>query len=122
MPIERAVPATIFIAASMSFALRSSSLVCAISRTWSRVSDATLVVCGVGEPFATPAAGKPAHVQEQLVLQMRDAVRARRVLAESQEAAELIAEIRKCLEVLLFQCFLHGKGQDGLSPGKYIIV
>ena len=56
MPIERAVPATIFIAASMSLALRSSSFVWAISRTWSLVSDATLVVCGVGEPLATPAA------------------------------------------------------------------
>ena len=34
-PIERAVPSTIFIAASMSLALRSGSLVVAISRTWS---------------------------------------------------------------------------------------
>src|SRR5665647_2280390 len=56
MPIERAVPATIFIAASMSLALRSSSLAVAISRNWSLVSAATLTVCGVGEPLATPAA------------------------------------------------------------------
>ena len=35
-PMERAVPSTIFIAASMSLALRSGSLVVAISRTWSR--------------------------------------------------------------------------------------
>src|SRR5690606_12656740 len=35
MPIERAVPAMILAAASMSLALRSSFLVSAISRTWS---------------------------------------------------------------------------------------
>jgi len=33
-----------------------SVVVCAISRTWSALSVATLTVCGVGEPFATPAA------------------------------------------------------------------
>jgi hypothetical protein len=56
MPMERAVPAMIFAAASMSLALRSACLVAAISRTWSIVSLPTLSVCGVEEPLATPAA------------------------------------------------------------------
>src|SRR5262249_12118446 len=56
MPIERAVPAMIRSAWSRSLALRSGSLVCAISRTWSRVTVATLVLCGSPEPFSTPAA------------------------------------------------------------------
>ena len=56
MPMERAVPAMIFEAASMSFAFRSACLVSAIWRTWSLVSLPTLVVCGVGEPFCSPAA------------------------------------------------------------------
>src|SRR3712207_130354 len=56
MPIDRAVPAMIFSAWSRSLALRSAILVCAISRTWSRVTVATLVLCGSPEPFSTPAA------------------------------------------------------------------
>src|SRR5919107_2825410 len=56
MPIERAVPAMIFAAASTSLALRSSILVCAISRIWSCVSLATLVLCGSPDPLGTPAA------------------------------------------------------------------
>ncbi|MDQ1684940.1 MAG: hypothetical protein QOC82_1677 [Frankiaceae bacterium] len=56
MPIERAVPAMIFSAASMSFAFRSSSLLCAISRTCARLIDATFVLCGSPEPYSTPAA------------------------------------------------------------------
>jgi hypothetical protein len=56
MPIDRAVPAMIFSAAARSLALRSSSLVEAISRTWADERVATFVVCGVGEPLATPAA------------------------------------------------------------------
>ena len=56
MPMERAVPSTIFIAASMSLALRSGIFVVAISRTWSLVSLPTLSVCGTPEPLATPAA------------------------------------------------------------------
>ena len=48
MPIERAVPAMIFSAASRSLALRSGILVSAISRTWARVIEATLIFCGVG--------------------------------------------------------------------------
>ncbi len=56
MPIERAVPSTIFIAASMSFALRSGSFVWAISRTWSLVSLPTLSLWGTEEPFFRPAA------------------------------------------------------------------
>src|SRR3954451_955346 len=56
MPIDRAVPAMIFSAAARSFALRSSSLVLAISLIWALLSVATLTVWGVGEPLATPAA------------------------------------------------------------------
>ena len=54
--MERAVPSTIFIAASMSLALRSGSLVVAISRTWSLVSLPTFSLCGTPEPFLRPAA------------------------------------------------------------------
>ena len=46
----------IFAAPSRLVALRSSILVVAISLTWAWVSFATLTVCGVGEPLATPAA------------------------------------------------------------------
>ena len=56
MPIDRAVPSTIFIAASMSLAFRSGSLVVAISRTWSLVSLPTFSLCGTPEPFWRPAA------------------------------------------------------------------
>src|SRR6476661_463568 len=56
MPMERAVPAMIFAAPSRLVALRSSILVEAISLTWAWVSLATLTVCGVDEPLATPAA------------------------------------------------------------------
>src|SRR3954451_5014343 len=55
-PMERAVPSTIVMAASMSLALRSGSLVSAISRIWSLVSLQTLSDCGTPEPFAMPAA------------------------------------------------------------------
>src|SRR5437867_6407673 len=56
MPIDRAVPAMILAAWSMSCALRSLFLVSAISRTWSQLTLATLVLCGSPEPFSTPAA------------------------------------------------------------------
>src|SRR3954469_25837098 len=56
MPIDRAVPAMIFSAWSRSLALRSAILVVAISRTWSRVTVATLVLCGSPDPLSTPAA------------------------------------------------------------------
>src|SRR3954447_3543134 len=55
-PIERAVPSTIFIAASTSLALRSGILVVAISRTWSLVSRPTFSLWGTPEPFWRPAA------------------------------------------------------------------
>ena len=55
-PIDRAVPSTIFIAASMSLALRSGILVWAISRTWSLVSLPTFSLCGTPEPLLSPAA------------------------------------------------------------------
>ena len=38
MPMLRAVPSMIFIACPMLLALRSAILVCAISRSWSRVT------------------------------------------------------------------------------------
>src|SRR5690606_14042789 len=56
MPMEPAVPAMIFNAASRSFALRSGCLVLAISSTCSFVSLPTLTVWGVLEPLLTPAA------------------------------------------------------------------
>src|SRR5215218_2775934 len=56
MPIDRAVPAMIFSAWSRSLALRSAIFVVAISRTWSRVTVATLVLCGSPDPLSTPAA------------------------------------------------------------------
>src|SRR5215475_8238398 len=56
MPIERAVPAMIRSAMSRSFALRSAIFFSAISRTCARVTEPTLVVCGVPEPLATPDA------------------------------------------------------------------
>ena len=54
--MERAVPSTIFIAASTSLALRSGSLVLAISRTWSFVILPTLSLFGLAEPDLRPAA------------------------------------------------------------------
>src|SRR5579859_5385193 len=56
IPIDRAVPAMIFSAASIEVALRSGILVCAISRTCAAVIEPTLAVCGVPLPLATPAA------------------------------------------------------------------
>src|SRR4029453_4100022 len=55
-PIERAVPAMIFDAASMSFAFRSGFLRSAIWRTWSIVIVPTLFTCGSPEPLGIPAA------------------------------------------------------------------
>src|ERR1035437_1650179 len=46
MPIERAVPAMIFSAASIEVAFRSAILTCAISRSWALVTEPTLVLCG----------------------------------------------------------------------------
>src|SRR5450631_2373072 len=56
MPIERAVPAMIASAASMSRAFRSGILVSAICRNCAFDSDATFTLCGVGEPLSTLAA------------------------------------------------------------------
>src|SRR6266699_1918555 len=56
MPIERAVPAMIFSAASIVVAFRSGILVCAMSRTWAAVMLPTLVLCGSALPLSTPAA------------------------------------------------------------------
>src|SRR5690606_3581604 len=56
MPMERAVPAMIFDAASRSFAFRSACFCSAICWTWSAVILPTLTVCGVAEAFCTPAA------------------------------------------------------------------
>src|SRR3989304_5101097 len=52
----RAVPSTIRIAASISFALRSFIFVSAIWRTWSRVSVPTFWRLWAGLPFSSPAA------------------------------------------------------------------
>src|SRR5947208_4700593 len=54
-PMERAVPATIFIAASMSVAFKSVSLISAIFLTWARVTFPTFWRFEVGEPFSMPA-------------------------------------------------------------------
>src|SRR5258705_11648899 len=59
MPIERAVPAMIFSAASIVVAFRSGILVCAMSRTWAAVMLPTLVLCGSALPLSTPAAFLP---------------------------------------------------------------
>src|SRR5262245_12663900 len=56
MPMLRAVPSTMRIAASMLVVLRSTSLVCAISRTCCFVTRPILSLCGTAEPFAMPAA------------------------------------------------------------------
>src|SRR5689334_25304963 len=56
MPIERAVPAMIFSAASIVVAFRSGILVCAMSRTWAALMLPTLVLCGSALPLSTPAA------------------------------------------------------------------
>src|ERR1700734_1471914 len=56
MPIERAVPAMIFSAASIEVAFRSGILVSAICLTWAMVSEPTLVLCGSALPLSTPAA------------------------------------------------------------------
>ena len=55
-PIERAVPAMIFVAASRSLALRSSSFFSAISRSWAWVILPTLARCGSPEPLSMPIA------------------------------------------------------------------
>src|ERR1700733_13132550 len=56
MPIERAVPAMIFSAASIVVAFRSGIFVSAICWTWAAVSEPTLVLCGSLLPLSTPAA------------------------------------------------------------------
>src|SRR3984957_15962324 len=56
MPMERAVPAMVFSAASTVVAFRSGILVCAMSRTWALVMLPTLVLCGSALPLSTPAA------------------------------------------------------------------
>jgi hypothetical protein len=56
MPMLRAVPSMVFIAASTVLQLRSGSLMVAISRTWSFVTLPTFLRLGSPEPDATPAA------------------------------------------------------------------
>src|SRR3954454_16235485 len=55
-PIERAVPAMIFIARSTSCALRSLSFFSAIARSWSWLIRPTFSRCGSPEPFSMPIA------------------------------------------------------------------
>src|SRR3954451_20854285 len=54
-PMERAVPATIRMAASRSPAFRSAILISAIFLTWARVTRPTLVRLGWPLPFSMPA-------------------------------------------------------------------
>src|ERR1700691_6563862 len=56
MPMERAVPAMIFSAASIEVAFRWGILVAATGRPWAMVSEPTLVLCGSALPLSTPAA------------------------------------------------------------------
>ena len=56
MPMERAVPAIILIAASMVAALRSGIFSSAISRTCCFVTFPTFTLLGSAEPFSTFAA------------------------------------------------------------------
>src|SRR5437667_9220392 len=56
MPMLRAVPSTIRIAASIDGVLRSGSFLCAISPTCCRVTLPILSLCGTAEAFAIPAA------------------------------------------------------------------
>src|SRR4051794_5761878 len=55
-PIERAVPAMIFIAWSTSCALRSLSFFSAIARSWSGLIVPTFSRCGSPDPFSMPIA------------------------------------------------------------------
>src|SRR5271166_2232266 len=56
MPIERAVPFTLFTAASIDAAFKSGIFCLAMSSTCFSVTLPTLSLFGVPEPFATPAA------------------------------------------------------------------
>src|SRR5271155_1938939 len=56
MPIERAVPLMLFIAASMVAAFKSGIFCVAISRIWASVTVPTLVLFGTPEPLARLAA------------------------------------------------------------------
>ena len=56
MPMLRAVPSMIRIAESIESVLRSTSFVCAISRTCCEVTLPILSLCGIADAFAMPAA------------------------------------------------------------------
>src|SRR5271154_7644409 len=56
IPMLRAVPDTVWTAAARSAAVRSLSLVLAISSTCARVTLPTLFLLGIGDPFSIPAA------------------------------------------------------------------
>src|SRR5438552_9072628 len=56
MPMLRAVPSMVRMAESMESVFRSTSLVCAISRTWARVTLPILSLCGTADALARPAA------------------------------------------------------------------
>jgi hypothetical protein len=73
MPIERAVPATVFSAALRSSVLRSGSLRLATSRTWALVNVAIGRPLGRWEPFVSPAASRSsAEVGGVLVTRAKD--------------------------------------------------
>src|SRR6185369_4646473 len=56
MPIDRAVPSTVLMAASTEAALRSGIFFLAISSTCALVRLPTLVLLGTAEPLAIPTA------------------------------------------------------------------
>jgi len=63
---------------------------------------------------------KPAYVQQQLVLEMGDAMEVRRLFAEAQKTPQLIAEMGKRLEVLFAQSGLGILSVPGLSSAGII--
>ena len=56
MPIFRAVPSTIFIALLILVVFKSGNFIFAISSNWSFVTEPTVNLFGVGDPFLICAA------------------------------------------------------------------
>src|SRR5215475_13674316 len=56
IPMLRAVPSTVRIAALRSFTLRSGSFIVAISLAWVRVRVPTILFAGSPDPFSSPIA------------------------------------------------------------------
>ena len=51
IPIFRAVPSTILIALLIFVVFKSGNFVCAISSNWAFVTDPTVILLGVDDPF-----------------------------------------------------------------------